>query len=192
MKLILGSGSPRRQMLLEQLSIAFSVDPPAVDETPRADETPLDYVQRLAQEKAEEVAQRHPDALVLSADTIVVHAGKLLGKPGSKQEGLMMLRTLSDSIHEVVSGVALAGAEATLFAVTSRVRFRELDEAEIEWYWETGEPADKAGSYGLQGIGSAFVASIEGSYSNVIGLPLVETVAALRKSGVECLGVSGP
>jgi septum formation protein len=191
MTLILGSGSPRRQMLLEQLGMTFTVDPPKVDETPLADETPHDYVQRLAREKAEEVAQRHPGALVLSADTIVVHAGKLLGKPRSKQEGLAMLRSLSDSIHEVVSGVALAGTAATLFAVSSRVRFRELDEAEIDWYWETGEPADKAGSYGLQGIGSAFVASIEGSYSNVIGLPLVETVAALRNSGVECLGVPG-
>ena len=107
------------------------------------------------------------------------------------ERGLAMLRALSNSTHDVVSGVAVAGIRAEQFVVSSRVRFRELSEAEMAWYWETGEPADKAGSYGLQGIGSAFVASIEGSYSNVIGLPLVETVAALRKSGIECLGVSG-
>ena len=191
MKLILGSSSPRRQMLLEQLGITFTIDAPAVDETPLAGEVPQDYVLRLAEEKANEVAARNPDAVVLSADTIVFHGGKLLGKPGSKAEGLAMLRALSNSTHEVVSGVAVAGIRAEQFFVSSRVRFRELSEAEIAWYWETGEPVDKAGSYGLQGIGSAFVASIEGSYSNVIGLPLVETVAALRKSGVECLGVSG-
>ncbi len=191
MKLILGSSSPRRQMLLEQLGITFTIDAPAVDETPLAGEVPQDYVLRLAEEKANEVAARNPDAVVLSADTIVVHGGKLLGKPRSKAEGLAMLRALSNSTHDVVSGVAVAGIRAEQFFVSSRVRFRELSEAEMAWYWETGEPADKAGSYGLQGIGSAFVASIEGSYSNVIGLPLVETVAALRKSGIECLGVSG-
>ncbi|MEL0063618.1 MAG: nucleoside triphosphate pyrophosphatase, partial [Gammaproteobacteria bacterium] len=134
MKLILGSSSPRRQMLLEQLGITFTIDAPTVDETPLADEVPQDYVERLAEEKAKEVAARNPDAVVLSADTIVVHGGNLLGKPGSKAEGLAMLRALSNSTHDVVSGVAVAGIRAEQFFVFSRVRFRELSEAEMAWY----------------------------------------------------------
>ena len=188
MKLILGSGSPRRQQLLQQLGVVFTSDAPDVDESLLADESPVEYVLRLAVTKARAVVSRHPGSVVLGADTTVFNDGNILGKPRSKEDGMAMLEALSGATHEVVSGVAIVAEREEVFSVISKVTFRRLDAAEIDWYWETGEPADKAGGYGLQGAGGAFVETIEGSYSNVIGLPLAETVRVLRGFDIECLG----
>ena len=188
MKLILGSGSPRRQQLLQQLGVVFTSDAPDVDESLLADESPVEYVLRLAVTKARVVVSRHPGSVVLGADTTVFHDGNILGKPESKDDGVAMLKALSGTTHEVVSGVAIIADREEVFSVISKVTFRRLNAAEIDWYWDSGEPADKAGGYGLQGAGGAFVETIEGSYSNVIGLPLAETVRVLRDFGIECLG----
>jgi septum formation protein len=189
---ILASGSPRRKALLSQLGLAFLIEKPNVDESTRTSESPEDYVTRLALTKVKEIARRagHQDKVILAADTTVVLDGNILGKPDSKQHGIETLLSLSDTTHQVLTGVSVTGSKGTeTFFVASEVTFRPLFESEAEAYWETGEPADKAGAYGLQGIGAMFVSTIHGSYSNVIGLPLVETVTALRNQGVKCLGV---
>ena len=179
--------------MLKQMGLVFSVLAPRVDEFVQPAEIPHEYVIRLACEKAAEVKLRCADAsaVVLGADTAVVLGGNILGKPESKQHGLQMLRALSGETHQVITGVAIAGVDdMTTFATETAVWFCRLEQDEIEYYWDTGEPLDKAGGYGLQGIGAAFVNKIEGSYSNVIGLPLAETLAALRKHGVRHPGAS--
>ena len=180
------SASPRRRQLLEQLGLRFEVMPSDVDETPRAGEVPADYVSRLAHTKAKAIAARlgHP-ALVLAADTAVVLEGAILGKPRDRADGLVMLARLSGCRHQVLSAVALASqGEPSLALSESWVTFRRIGLAEAEAYWETGEPGDKAGAYGIQGQGAVFVERLEGSYSGVMGLPLFETVELLRRAGV--------
>jgi len=189
-KLILASGSPRRADLLRQLGLSFSVVVPSVDEMPRRNENSLKYVERMAKDKNAEIRKRLASVdLVLSADTVVVYQSRILGKPKSKTEGLSMLRLLSERTHKVITGVALTTKTQKKFCfVETKVKFRRLSDKEIQAYWMTKEPKDKAGSYGIQGLGALFVSRIEGSYSNVVGLPLMETGELLKQLGFDCLG----
>ena len=187
--LVLASGSPRRRQLLEQLGLKFDIHPPDVDESVQGEEPPKSYVQRLSREKARVIGGRFPGSVVLAADTTVVLDGNILGKPESKQQGIDMLQLLSGREHLVLTGVTVShGQSSTTFCSETRVRFRKLSPVEMDSYWETGEPADKAGGYGLQGTGAVFVESLQGCYSNVIGLPLADTVQLLRRYGIVCLG----
>ncbi|MDA0977478.1 MAG: Maf family protein [Proteobacteria bacterium] len=187
--LILASGSPRRRELLEQLGLKFDIRPADLDESVQPGERADRYVTRLSAEKAN--AGYEAGTVVLAADTTVVLGQDILGKPVSRQDAVLMLLALSGSTHEVLTGVTvMSDLGIDTVCVRTSVKFRELGLEEIEFYWSTGEPVDKAGAYGLQGIGSVFVVSLDGSYSNVIGLPLVETIELLRRHGVACLGVT--
>ena len=185
--LYLASASPRRRLLLEQLGLRFETVAADVDETPLAGEAPTDYVLRLARAKAEAVAARlgNPAAPVLAADTAVVLETAILGKPRDREDGLAMLARLSGRRHQVLSAVALWRAGRLETALSrSEVRFRGISFEEARSYWESGEPADKAGGYAIQGLGAVFVEHLEGSFSGVMGLPLFETVELLQKAGV--------
>lgn len=182
--LILASASPRRRELLRQIGVAHEARPADVDETPRPDEAPAEYVLRIALAKARAVAAElsvEDPRPVLAADTAVVAEQHILGKPPGRDDALRQLRLLSDREHKVLTGVVLATRESVESRLSvSHVRFRKLREAEITAYWETGEPADKAGSYGIQGLGALFIEEIRGSYSGIMGLPLFETGELLR------------
>jgi septum formation protein len=178
---VLASASPRRRALLEQLGILLEVDPPHIDERLLPGESAGAYVLRLAREKARAVSDRHPGATVLGADTSVVLDGVVLGKPGTPDEALAMLRALSGRRQEVMTAVAVAGVGERL--VSAGVTFAAAAEPALRWYVSTGEPMDKAGGYAVQGIGGFLVERIEGSHSAVVGLPLVETLALLREAG---------
>lgn len=188
--LILASASPRRADLLAAAGIAFTVRAAAVDETPRPGESPGEYVVRLALEKARAV-RLEPGEVVLGADTTVVHADRILGKPATAAEARTMLAALSGRTHEVWTGVAVRadGREASAVAV-SRVRFAPLSAEEIAWYVASGEPEGKAGAYAIQGLASRFVESVEGSCSNVVGLPVHLVYALLRRFPAES-GLAG-
>ena len=189
-QLYLASASPRRRELLSQLGLTYEVVPADVDESHLPGETPADYVVRLARLKAETAAARlgRPAKPVLGADTTVVVEGEVLGKPVGREQGLAMLAKLAGRQHEVLSAVALWSARGVTSALSlSRVRFRDIPAAEARAYWDTGEPADKAGGYGIQGRGAVFVTELMGSYSGVMGLPLYETAELLRAAGVEVL-----
>jgi len=189
--LSLASQSPRRAQLLRQLGLDFDVVSVNVDEIPHPDESADRYVLRLARAKLEAAMARpgrNPPVPVLAADTAVTLDGQILGKPRDRNEGLEMLARLSGRTHRVLSAVALQanGALASALSI-SRVRFRAIEPEEIAAYWDTGEPADKAGAYAIQGYGAVFVEHLEGSYSGVVGLPLYETAQLLRAAGVEIL-----
>jgi septum formation protein len=187
--LVLASASPRRAELLARLGLHPVIRPAHVDETPHPDEPPTDLVVRLAATKAAAVATDRDDEVVLAADTEVVADGRVLGKPRDREDAATMLRTLSGRTHEVITGLAVQrGTTARLAQVTTRVTFRALTDAEVGWYLRTGEPDDKAGAYALQGAGAVLVARIEGSDTNVIGLPLAEAVDLLRAAGFDPLG----
>ena len=180
-ELVLASTSPRRAELLGGLDLLFDVCPPDIDETPLPGEAPAPYVERLARAKAAAVVAA--DTVVLAADTTVDLDGTILGKPSTSSEAADMLAALSGRDHLVHTGVAVAtrlGVETV--TVSTSVRFAALTTSDIEWYIDTGEPFDKAGGYGIQGRAASFVASIDGSVTNVIGLPLAETVALLRST----------
>ncbi|MGO1750599.1 MAG: Maf family protein [Marinobacter sp.] len=182
--IILASASPRRSELLAQIGVPFSVQPAHIDETPRAAEAPGDYVERLAREKALAVAIHFPGKHVLGSDTSVVLSNDILGKPNDESEARAMLARLSGNAHQVMTAIALAKdghCESRL--VITNVTFRELEEDEIAAYVATDEPMDKAGSYGIQGLGGIFVKELRGSYSAVVGLPLQETAALLADAG---------
>ena len=182
--LILASSSPRRAELLRAAGINFTVRASDVDETIRPNELPRDYVVRLSREKARAVAR--DNELTLGADTTVVINGEIAGKPRDAADALRMLRALSGRWHEVLTGVTLAQSELILSAIAStRVKFAQLSEDEINWYVSTGEPMDKAGAYAIQGLASLFIERIEGSYSNVVGLPVRLTYQLARQMGVE-------
>jgi septum formation protein len=185
-QLILASASPRRRELLEQLGVDYLCDPAAIDESPLAGEKPEDYVRRMAREKAAAVAARHPSSRwVLAADTTVVLGDDVLGKPRDHFDGLGMLARLSGRSHSVLTAICLHGAgEAQGELVETRVEFVPLSREVCEAYLATDEPWDKAGCYAIQGLGGAFVRSIQGSYSNVVGLPLSETWQLLRTAGI--------
>jgi len=183
----LASASPRRRELLQQLGVRFAVCVADVPETLQPDETPHSFVQRLALEKANKVwqslspAQRRP---VIGADTVVTIDEHILGKPDSREHALEMLGILSGRTHEVLTGVAVVSQQHSVCVNVSAVRFRVLDPAEIEAYWLTGEPADKAGAYAIQGYAAAFIEHLSGSYSGVMGLPLYETSNLLKQQGI--------
>ena len=187
-QLILASASPRRAQLLAQIGVPFTQCPASVPEVQRSDESPRDYIQRLAQEKAQAARHALPEAgsqWVLGADTVVLAGDQLLEKPRDRDDFIAMMRLLSGAEHSVLTAVCLSGSDRSLRQlVETRVRFRPLDSAQIEAYWHTGEPADKAGGYGIQGFGAALVESINGSYSNVVGLPLEALVPMLEQAGI--------
>ncbi|MFN8641869.1 MAG: Maf family protein [Candidatus Binatia bacterium] len=171
--LVLASASPRRAELLEAAGYEFDVDTADVDETPRPGEAPEAYVQRLALAKALAVAARHTEAMVLGADTTVVVDGTILGKPADAAEARTMLQRLAGHAHEVLTGVALVcGPWTRVEVATTRVWFLPLTPEEIDGYVASGEPMDKAGAYAIQGRASRFASRIDGSYSNVVGLPV--------------------
>ena len=179
MRLVLASGSPRRRELLALLGLPFDVVPVDVDESVPPGEMPRDLVRRLAIDKAGPlaVADLDADLVVLAADTTVDVAGEILGKPTDPDDARRMLRALSGRTHLVHTGVAVRRAGRTLHeVVTTIVSMTPLTDSSIEWYLATGEPMDKAGAYAIQGAGGAFVAGIEGSASNVVGLPLPTVV----------------
>jgi septum formation protein len=181
-ELILASASPRRAALLKAAGIPFTVDAAEVDESPRPDEPPEDYVLRLAVEKAVQASRRNPGSLVLGADTTVVINGALLGKPDDERHATEMLELLSGATHDVLTGVALVrGALQAQEIARTRVHFLPLDVSEVAWYVATGEPIGKAGGYAIQGYASRFVDWIEGSYSNVVGLPVSVAYQLLRR-----------
>ena len=183
----LASASPRRQELLRQLGVAFEVLVTDVLETPAAGESARVYVQRLARTKAEAGARLArdrglPPRPVLGADTEVVLDGEILGKPTDTAHGRAMLARLAGRTHEVLTAIALVSDAGTQTALSeTRVTMARMSDAEIDAYWRSGEPADKAGGYGIQGLAAAFIERIEGSYSGVVGLPLYEVARLLRR-----------
>ena len=184
----LASESPRRRELLEQLGVKYQSLSVVVDETADAGEAPEAYVQRLALAKAEAGCQsinpvQHAQP-VLAADTIVVVDGMTLGKPRDCADAVAMLQALSGRSHQVLTAIVLLGSQRWTALSTSTVRFRELTLAECRAYWLTGEPADKAGAYAIQGRAAMFISHLSGSYSGVMGLPLFETAALLRGAGL--------
>lgn len=181
--LILASSSPRRAELLRSAAIPFTVDAAHVPEQPVAGETPLDYTQRLARDKALAVFNRHPNDAVLGADTVVVIDNHLLEKPANANDAARMLRLLSRRAHQVITGICLmmTGFEC-IEAETTQVSFTQLSDQEIVDYVRSGEPMDKAGAYGIQGIASRWVSQIEGCYFNVVGLPVARVYRILREA----------
>ncbi len=184
---ILASKSPRRQYLLKQAGLEFLVVPSQLDENKMAKNAPEEYAIKLAEAKAEDVAQKYPESWVIGADTIVVIGDAILGKPRSKDDARNMLLRLSGQTHQVYTGFAVCcKAEKRLFSqvVKTDVLFKELSDEEIQWYIHTPEPFDKAGAYAIQGMGTFLVRSIHGSYTNVVGLPVCEVIEFLIKEGL--------
>jgi septum formation protein len=183
--LVLASASPRRLELLRQIGIEpAKIDPADTDETPHRDEPPRGYAERMARAKLAVVAPRHPQALVLAADSVVAVGRRILPKAETKDEALNCLKLLSGRRHKVLGGLALAlpGGKVRTRLVETVVRFKRLEAKEIEAYLASGEWQGKAGGYAIQGRAAEFVAFISGSYSNVVGLPLFETAALLRST----------
>lgn len=196
--LVLASASPRRQELLRSAGISFAVQPANIDETPRPNEAPREYTERLASEKARAVWRLRPQDRVLGADTTVVVDGTILGKPVDSIDAARMLRLLSGHVHRVITGVCVIGStsssESTVSgeghrpsffeqtaSETTLVTMNELSDQEISDYIATGEPMDKAGAYAIQGMASRWIPRIEGDYSNVVGLPVALVYAMLSK-----------
>jgi septum formation protein len=184
--LILASSSPRRQALLREAGIPFQVHAANINEEQIAGESPMQYAQRLAREKAQAVAAQYPQCYVLGADTIVVIEGEVLGKPKDHADAARMLRLLSGRGHEVITAVSVVaqGTLAETRASTTKVYFREITEAEIQQYVAGGEPMDKAGAYAIQGGASRWTNRIEGEFSNVVGLPLSLVTEMLKITGL--------
>lgn len=183
--LILASASPRRSELLKQIGIAHSIQAADVDETPFKNESPADYVMRVAQAKSCAIHHDcHDDSVVLAADTAVVLGNIIMGKPENQEHAIEMLSRLSASTHQVYSAVSLLGQQQQYCLNVSDVTFRAISVQEIIQYWHTGEPADKAGAYAIQGLASIFVESISGSFSGIMGLPLFETAQLLSNEGI--------
>jgi septum formation protein len=187
-KVILASGSPRRKELLDLTGLKFQVVPPDVDEKVLPEETPKDHVERLALQKAKSVAANNPDDVVIGCDTVVILNGRqILGKPQKKKDAKQMLASLAGREHTVLSSVAAVWHRKNkqrVVTVETRVRMKQIEEWELNWYIESGEPMDKAGAYAIQGKAAIFIEGIVGSHTNVIGLPLMETVMLLRSFGV--------
>lgn len=189
MGLILASASPRRRELLDQLGVAYTCDPAAIDETQHVGEHAAQYVERMARHKAATVAARHAGApsVVLAADTCVVLDATVLGKPADAEQALAMLLALSGRRHTVLTAVCVHTAHGPHSeVVATEVEFATLEHDTCAAYLLTNEPWDKAGGYAIQGVAGAFVRSITGSYSNVVGLPLYETWQLLRACGIRC------
>ena len=177
--LVLASRSPRRRDLLRSVGLDPVIRPPDVDETPRDGEDPVDYVRRLSSAKADEVAGA--DELVIAADTTIDLDGTILEKPVDRDDAARMLRSLSGRAHRCHTGVTVRlGGHARTLVVTTTVTFVEIADEALEWYLDTGDADDKAGAYGIQGPAGAFVERVDGSVTNVVGLPLAETVQMVR------------
>ena len=192
-ELILASASPRRAEILQQIGVEFQIAPADIDETPKPQESPVDYVQRMAQEKTQHVINSiaGSSAVVLGADTSVVLNCKIYGKPKNQQEAMAMLAALSGKTHQVLTAVAMGNKQRCLLKLSATdVKFRELDLKECLDYWNTGEPLDKAGSYAIQGLGAVFVEKISGSFSGVVGLPIEQTAQLLQTFNVPIWGAS--
>jgi len=186
-EIILASKSPRRRYLLERTGLKFAVIPSNFDENSVAASSPDETARSLAQAKAGDIADKFLQSWVIGADTMVVVEGRILGKPQSKDEARDMLHRLSGRTHQVLTGYCIccrAAGSKLVETVETEVRFKTLAEAEIDWYIQTGEPFDKAGAYAIQGIGAFLVKSINGSYSNVVGLPVCEVIEHLIVQGV--------
>ena len=191
-QLVLASASPRRRELLQQIGLKFQIIPSQAEEQVLAGETPEEHVVRLSFDKATEVANRKniSGRWFIGSDTIVLCDNQILGKPKDETHAAIMLKQLSGREHQVLSGYAVIDrqtGEQRAEAVSTKVWFRQLTEAEITGYIATGEPADKAGSYAIQGLGICFVARIEGSYTNVVGLPLCKLTLTMKELGVPLL-----
>lgn len=189
-KIILASGSPRRKMLLEQLGLKFEVVPADYIETMKSGMTPEEIARYLSLRKAQAVAKNYPDAVVIAADTFGVISGKIIGKPHNDAEAARILRTLSSRSHRVITGFTVmeaAADKAVSRSSVTTVHFRELSDQEIDAYIHTGEPLDKAGAYGIQGLGAVLVDRIEGDYYNVIGLPLSPLAEVLKSFDIDVL-----
>lgn len=185
----LASASPRRRDILESLGVRFTWGGVDVDEARLSGEAPAEMVIRLARSKASAaVPELDPASVVLGADTVVVLGDRLFGKPADRDSGVAMLRSLSGRTHEVLTGVAVvAGGKTSTVLSASEVTFRDIDPEEAGRYWQSGEPADKAGGYAIQGLGAIFVKRLAGSHSGVVGLPIYETAAELARAGVSIL-----
>jgi septum formation protein len=187
-KIILASTSPRRKELLEMTGLRFQVEAPQANEGILPEEDPREHVERLALEKALSVAKNHPDDIVLGCDTVVILNGKtILGKPRDKKDARNILMKLGGKEHTVLSAVAAVRQtknKKRVVTVETRVRMKQFEEWEVAWYLDSGEHMDKAGAYAIQGKGAIFVEGIVGSYTNVIGLPLMESVLLLRSFGI--------
>lgn len=185
--IVLASESTRRVDILRTLGISFSIIPPDIDERKKRDETIRDYVLRIAQEKAKKVGIHFPDKWVIGADTIVVHKGKVLGKPKSEEEAVEMLTALRGKWHKVLTGYCILNVSKKTSCqdvVETKVFIKDLTDEEIRRYIKTSEPFDKAGSYAVQGKGGFMVKEIKGSYSNVVGLPICEITDILLSLGI--------
>jgi len=185
-QLILASASPRRQELLSLLGIQLEIIPSKIEENFWAGESPEEHVTRLARAKAEDIANQYPGRWILAADTVVEIDGRVLGKPRDRAEAEEMLKLLSQREHRVLTGYCLLNSSVPNKKerrVTTRVKFKSLSEEEIRWYVNTGEPFDKAGGYAVQGMAAFMVEKVQGSYTNVVGLPLCEVVEDLQKLG---------
>ena len=189
-QIFLASRSPRRRELLHQIGVAHTPVDVEVDESAWPRESPAEYVVRLALAKARAGAEKRPSGNrlpVLAADTAVVAGGEILGKPAGRSEALAMLRMLSGCAHQVLTAVVLVADKTDCRLSSSQVSFRRIGNAEAEAYWNSGEPADKAGGYAIQGAGAIFISSLQGSYSGVMGLPLYETAELLTNAGIKIL-----
>ena len=188
--LYLASASPRRRELLAQIGVSFATHVVPIDETPQPGEAPAAYVERLALAKAQaafDTLAERQGAVVLGSDTAVVLDGRILGKPVDREDALATLAALSGREHQVLTAVVLVSQQrAAARVVTSTVHFKPLERTQIEAYWATGEPRDKAGSYGIQGLAAVFVSQMQGSYSAVVGLPLCETAELLAQFAIPC------
>jgi septum formation protein len=185
--IVLASESTRRVDILRTLGISFSIIPPDIDERRKRDETIRDYVLRIAQEKAKKVGIHFPDKWVIGADTIVVHKGKVLGKPKNEKEAMEMLTALRGKWHKVLTGYCILNVSKKTSCqdvVETKVFIKDLTDEEIRRYIKTSEPFDKAGSYAVQGKGGFMVKEIKGSYSNVVGLPICEITDILLSLGI--------
>jgi len=185
MQIILASASPRRKELFSQFGLDFTVTIPHVDEEVRKGEHPEDFCRRISMDKAAFASRDYPDALIIAADTIVVIENKIMGKPRDDKEAFEYLMLLQDKTHEVYTGYTIMHkGENKTRVIRTQVHFRTMSKEEILWYIATGEPLDKAGAYAVQGIGSIFIDRVEGSYTNVIGLPLSDLYYDLKGFGI--------
>lgn len=190
MAIILASKSPRRSELLARMGVEFTVKTSKIDEKMDPFANPADEVARVSLAKAQAVRGTcHPDDIIIGADTIVVCDGLTMGKPHSESEAFSMLRRLSGRDHQVLTGLTVLGGDRTEnLTVATTLRFRALSDAEIRNYIATGEPMDKAGAYGIQGLAAMFVVGLDGDYYNVMGLPVCTLTILLRRFGVKLLG----
>lgn len=189
-KIILASSSPRRKDLLSGLGIKFETDPSNYQEDMSLKMSPEKLAIYLSLGKAKDVAQKHKDSIVIAADTFCVLNGELLGKPGTKEEAICMLKNLSGNVHSVITGFTIIDTrtnEQTSKSVETKVYFRKISEKEIDAYVASGEPMDKAGAYAIQGFGGLFVEKIEGDYFNIVGLPIAPLYLELQKFGLDIL-----